>query len=142
MQLVNDTAPSQMIQQQLEAETLPFIRSTDVSRSICGDLSFRMLGNYILKMTSEQFGVTNRCDGSMGLDGSCGTVPKLRANLSVTYTQGRSSFTVQERFRGSTKLARNWSAKNVDDNSVSAIGYVDLRGSFEINDHVQLRHRR
>ena len=45
---------------------------------------------------------------------------------------------MQSRYLGSAKINNNWVVgKDVDYNSVSAIAYLDLRGSYKWNDNVQ-----
>ncbi|HVF17753.1 MAG TPA: hypothetical protein VNA21_12610 [Steroidobacteraceae bacterium] len=41
-------------------------------------------------------------------------------------------------FIGPGKLVNRWTNKDVDDNSVSSIFYLDLRGAFEITEQVQV----
>jgi len=104
-----------------------------------GDLSHRFLGNFIMKQTQASFGNTERIDGSMGTDGRGGSVPKLRATYSMTYTQGPYSFTPQIRFIGKSKLGNTWTTGvHVDKNEVPQLAYLDLRGSYEINDNFQI----
>ena len=104
-----------------------------------GDLSHRFLGNFIMKQTQTSFGNTERTDGSSGVDGRGGSVPKLRATYSMTYTQGPYSFTPQIRFIGKSKLGNTWvTGRDVDKNEVPQLAYLDLRGSYEINDNFQI----
>jgi len=103
-----------------------------------GDLTYRFLGNYIMKQTRTLFGVTDRFDGSMGADGRGASVPKFRATLSATYDQGPASFTVQTRFIGKSKLGKYWTSKDVDKNEIPQLAYLDLRGSYQINDNFQV----
>jgi len=103
-----------------------------------GDLTYRFLGNFIMKQTRTLFGVTDRYDGSMGVDGRGGSFPKLRATFSATYDQGPFSFTPQIRFIGKSKLGKNWTSRDVDKNEVPQLAYLDLRGSYQINDNFQI----
>jgi outer membrane receptor protein involved in Fe transport len=104
-----------------------------------GSMSYRLRGNYIMQQTRTLFGVTQRCDGSNGVDGGlCTGVPKLRGTLSGTYEQGPASFTLQTRYIGSSKLGFYWTSKDVDKNTVPALAYFDLRASYNIQDNFQV----
>ncbi len=105
---------------------------------LSGDLTTRFLGNYIMKQTRTLFGVVQRCDGASGVDAGCTGVPKLRATLSLTYDQGPASFTAQTRFIGKSKLANTFTSKDIDDNTVPQLAYLDLRTSYTINENFQV----
>jgi iron complex outermembrane recepter protein len=65
-------------------------------------------------------------------------VPKLHVNLSATYTEGPWSGTVQTRYIGSAKVFNGWtSGVQVDNNNVSEVAYLDLRGTYMWNENVQ-----
>jgi outer membrane receptor protein involved in Fe transport len=58
--------------------------------------------------------------------------------LSATYTAGPWTGTVQTRYIGTSQLVNGWiSGVQVDDNRVSQIAYLDLRGTYRWNDNVQ-----
>ena len=103
-----------------------------------GDLSTRLVGNYTLTQSRTVFGVTYDYAGAIGPDSPVSGIPRLRGTLSTTYNQGPASVTVQGRFIGSAKLNNEWTAKDVDDNSIPAIAYLDLRASYHLDDNVQL----
>ncbi|KAB7648218.1 TonB-dependent receptor domain-containing protein [Polymorphobacter fuscus] len=104
-----------------------------------GSLQMRLLGNYILQLRQEQLGNTYVLDGAIGPDNPGGTgFPKARATFSATYNQDGLSATAQTRFIGAARLVSNWTAKDVDNNRVPPIAYVDLRGSYQINDTIQV----
>jgi outer membrane receptor protein involved in Fe transport len=104
-----------------------------------GDLNIRMLGNYILELKQEQLGSTFNLAGAIGPDNLGGTgFPRARFTFSTTWNKDGLSFTAQTRFIGAAKLNAAWGPKDVDDNRVPAIAYVDLRGSWKLNDHLQI----
>lgn len=104
-----------------------------------GDLNLRVLGNYIFELRQLQLGSTFNLAGAIGADNLGGTgFPRARATGSLTWNKGDVSLTAQTRFIGAARLNSAWGPKDVDNNKVPAIAYVDLRGSWKINDHVQL----
>jgi outer membrane receptor protein involved in Fe transport len=106
---------------------------------LAGSLQLRLLGNYIIQLQQEQLGNTFNLAGAIGSDNPGGTgFPRARATFSTTYNDDGLSLTAQTRFIGAAKLVSTWTAKDVDDNTIPAIAYVDLRGSYQINDTVQV----
>ena len=103
-----------------------------------GSLQYRLVGNYIRKLQQNQLGVIINAAGAIGPDNAYTGVPKARFTGSLTYAQGGVSLTAQTRFFGAAKLVTIWTAKDVDDNSIPAIGYVDVRGSYKVNDVVEI----
>ncbi|MBU3076452.1 TonB-dependent receptor domain-containing protein [Sphingomonas quercus] len=103
-----------------------------------GTLSSRFLGNYILTQTQDALGVKTDYAGALGVDSPVQGIPKLRATITETYAEGPVSATIQGRFIGKGKLVNAWGEKDVDDNSVPAIFYIDLRGSYQIMEKAQL----
>jgi iron complex outermembrane recepter protein len=112
-----------------------------------GNLALHLLGNYMDEETQTEFGVTTASGaqatydfaGSLG-GGSqfTGGTPKLHVNLSATYTQGPWSGTVQTRYSGSAQLTNGWtSGVQVDNNSIPAVAYLDLRGTYRWNENIQ-----
>ncbi len=103
-----------------------------------GDLNFRLLGNYILELKQQQLGSTFQLAGAIGPDNLGGTgFPRARFTFSTTWNKDDLSLTAQTRFIGAAKLNSAWGPKDVDDNSVPAIAYVDLRGSWQMNRNLQ-----
>ena len=103
-----------------------------------GNLSTRLMGNYILDQEQTALGVTTDFAGALGRDAAVLGIPKLRATLTETFESGPLSATLQGRFIGAGKLVNGWTSKDVDDNTVPSIFYVDMRGSYEITDQVQV----
>ncbi len=122
-----------------------------------GTLTWNLTGNYTDQQTRTAQGITYDRAGALGgsPDVYASGMPKLRANLSATYEEGSLSFTVQTRFIGSAVLsngtqgvARLVSASLspagvltrgdirglVDDNSIGAVTYLDLRGAWRWSD--------
>ncbi|HWA70162.1 MAG TPA: TonB-dependent receptor [Rhizomicrobium sp.] len=105
-----------------------------------GNLGLHLTGNYVDEQTESAFG-TAPFDfaGSMGSDSQYVGIPKLHFNLAATYADGPWSGTVQTRFTGTARLNNAWqTGVQVDNNKVSAVAYLDLRGSYQWTDHVQL----
>lgn len=101
-----------------------------------GNLNFRVLGNYIIQL--QQLGNTFNLAGAIGSDNLGGSgFPRARFTASTTFNKGGVSVTAQTRFIGAAKLNADWGPKDVDDNKVPAIAYVDLRGSWKVTDHLQ-----
>lgn len=104
-----------------------------------GDLNFRVLGNYIIELEQRQLGSVFQLAGAIGPDNLGGSgFPRARFTASTTWNRDALSFTAQTRFIGAAKLNAAWGPKDVDDNTVPAIAYVDLRGSWKINDNIQI----
>lgn len=104
-----------------------------------GNLNFRVLGNYIIELQQQQLGSTFNLAGAIGPDNLGGTgFPRARFTASTTFNKGGVSVTAQTRFIGAAKLNSAWGPKDVDDNTVPAIAYVDLRGSWKVTDHLQV----
>jgi iron complex outermembrane receptor protein len=126
-----------------------------------GTLTWDLTGNYTDQQTRTAQGITYDRAGALGgsPDVYASGIPKLRANLSATYDEGPFSFTLQTRFIGSAVLsngtegvARLVSASLsgagvltrgdirglVDDNSIGAVTYLDLRGAWRWTENVLL----
>lgn len=103
-----------------------------------GNLSLRLFGNYMLTETQVQFGTTVNYDGAIGDNSPVQGFPQLRFTTSATYAQGPFAFTVQERVIGPAVLVDGWTSKDVDNNNIPAVSYLDLRMSYEINGAIQL----
>jgi outer membrane receptor protein involved in Fe transport len=109
--------------------TIPFLT---------GQLQFRLLGNQTLRFRQNQLGTLVNSAGAIGPDNPVTGFPKARFTFSTTYNSGPLSLTAQARFIGAAKLVATWGPQDVDDNTVPAIAYADLRGSYQINDAVQV----
>jgi outer membrane receptor protein involved in Fe transport len=103
-----------------------------------GDLSLRLLGNYVMTQTQTALGVKIDYAGNIGPDSAVSGIPELRTTASATYAQGPASITVQTRYISGSKLNNAWTAKDVDDNTVPRIAYLDVRGSYELRDSITL----
>ncbi|WP_164156787.1 TonB-dependent receptor domain-containing protein [Sandarakinorhabdus rubra] len=103
-----------------------------------GNLNFRVLGNYIFQLQQQQLGSIFNLAGAIGPDNLGGSgFPKARATGSVTWSDDSVSLTAQTRFIGAAKLNSAWGPKDVDDNKVPAIAYLDLRGSWQATKWLQ-----
>ncbi|WP_116091804.1 TonB-dependent receptor domain-containing protein [Sphingomonas crusticola] len=128
-----------------------------------GSLSWALLGNYTHELTQTAIGVTYDSAGALGgpLAYASSGVPKLRGTLSATYAKGPWSGTIQGRFIGAANLTNGvenlpanivraslsptgvltqgvGNGDLIDDNRVNAVGYLDLRLSYQLNKKLQL----
>ena len=104
-----------------------------------GTLAWHLLGNYTDETTEAVFGATPYdAVGSMGGDSVFTGVPKMHITESASYSDGPWNGTVQGRYIGSARINNAWTAgKQIDWNTVSAVAYLDLRGTYKWNDNVQ-----
>jgi len=103
-----------------------------------GTMAYSLVGTYVDTFTQSALGLSYEADNS--LSGSAPYVgnPRFKMNLAATYTNGPWSGTIQGRFIAPAKLNIYWiPGVNVDNNNVPAVGYLDLRGSYKWNDHMQ-----
>ena len=105
---------------------------------LSGAIDLHAVGNYMDQQTQVAQGITTDYAGAIGPDASPQGIPKFRATVSATYVEGPWQGTVQGRIIGSSKLNNAWGPLDVDDNSIPAVGYLDLRGSYKWNDNIQL----
>lgn len=103
-----------------------------------GTLTNRLVGNYVLNQSQVQLGTRIDYAGALSADNGITGMPRARANFSTTFAQDGWQLTGQVRFIGAGKLVYNWTQKDVDRNKVNAIAYIDLRGSFRINEQIDL----
>jgi iron complex outermembrane receptor protein len=103
-----------------------------------GNVALRWLGNYILTQTQSQLGVKTDYRNSIGPDSTVRGIPALRHTTSATYTQGPFSATAQVRYIGKSLLNKAWTSKDVDDNTIPRVGYLDLRASYDVNEHATI----
>jgi outer membrane receptor protein involved in Fe transport len=113
-----------------------------------GTMSWHVVGNYTDQKTRTSLGVTVNGAGAVSGDGALNplsgfTTPKLHANISSTYDEGPWSITAQARITGSARLTNNLlqsqsTYNSIDDNSVPAVIYGDFRGSYRLDDRIQL----
>ena len=125
-----------------------------------GSLAWDLTGTYMDQQTRTALGITYDRAGALGAspDVYASGIPKLKANLSATYTRDAWSFTVQGRFVGSAVLSNGTQGQPrivsaslsstgvltrgdilglVDANSSDAVAYLDLRASWRWTDNVQ-----
>jgi outer membrane receptor protein involved in Fe transport len=125
-----------------------------------GTLSWELTGNYTDQQTRTAQGITYDRAGALGAspDVYASGVPKFRAVLAATYAEGPLSLTAQGRFIGSAVLSNGTQgvpglksasyvggvltggdiAGLVDDNSIPAIAYLDLRAAWQVSQTVAL----
>jgi len=105
---------------------------------LAGNLSTRLVGNYVRNQSQENLGTTIKYAGALSADNSVTGMPRARVNAFVSYDQDNWSFTTQARFIGAAKLVYDWTSKDVDRNKVPAIVYFDLRGSIDMAEGFQI----
>jgi len=103
-----------------------------------GALNLRAIGNYMDQQTQSAAGITLDYAGAIGSDSSPRGIPKFRTTLSASYIEGPWQGTVQSRIIGSAKLNNSWGPLDVDNNSIPAVAYLDLRASYKWTDNIQL----
>ncbi len=104
---------------------------------LAGTVDLHLIANYTDTQTQTAQGQTVAYAGSIGPDSAVGGVPKFRATLAATYTQDAWQGTVQGRITGAAKLNNAWGSLSVDDNSVPAVAYLDLRGDYRWTENIQ-----
>jgi len=114
------------------------VQADYVRQMLGGSLTVRLIGNYTFRQSQNQLGVKVDYAGGIGPDNPVEGVPRARFNLATTFARGRVSMTAQTRFIGAAKLVNAWTAKDVDRNTVPAIAYVDLRGSYRLTRAIEL----
>ena len=121
---------------------------------LSGSLDWNITGNYTDQKTRTSLGETVNGAGAVSGDSAVNplagfTMPKLRSTISATYTQDVWSVTAQARIFGTARLSNQYIEGSgtvvpagyiafVDDNSVPAVVYGDLRASWYWNDNIQL----
>jgi len=103
-----------------------------------GNLSVHFVGTYMYDDILDSQGVRFNAAGGIGEDQRLQSNPKFRATASATYSQEPWSLTAQTRVVGAAVLNREWTARDVDDNKIPAIFYLDLRGSLNLSEGIQL----
>jgi outer membrane receptor protein involved in Fe transport len=122
-----------------------------------GAMTWNLTGNYTDQQTRTARGITYDRAGALGAspDVYASGIPKLRATLSATYAEGPWSLTAQGRFIGSARLSNGTQGQPgivsaslspagilargdilglVDDNSIGAVAYLDLRASWQFDE--------
>ena len=96
-----------------------------------GDVNLRFLGTYYLEQASVQNAVYLDNNGAIGSNtGGPAGYPKVRITASVGYNLQPITASLDARMLSKSKLNNNWGPKDVDDNTVPAIVYFDLRSSY------------
>jgi iron complex outermembrane receptor protein len=103
-----------------------------------GHLNWHLVGNYTDEYSQTNLGVSYDAAGALSGSAPLNGDVKLHTTLAATYTDGPWSGTVQGRFLGEGSLVNGWvNGVNVDNNIVPSVAYLDLRGSYKWNDHIQ-----
>lgn len=115
-----------------------------------GTLSLSALGNYTDEDTTTALGIETDDAGALNRDPPTSPgLPKFRATLSATYSEGPFSGTVQTRVFGAARLNNYYVEPGdpipssdytvVDNNSVDPVALLDLRGSFTFGSDSQFQ---
>jgi len=102
-----------------------------------GAINVHNVTNYMIEDVQTAFGLTYDAAGAIG-QGTRTSVPKLKSTLSVTYAQDNWDLTAQGRLIGSARINNAWGPKDIDDNTIPAVGYLDLRASLKFYDYFQV----
>jgi outer membrane receptor protein involved in Fe transport len=114
------------------------IETSYTRQMLGGNVDLRLLSNYTDETTIVQNGT--KVDNAGSLSGATvggGGQPKFKATITATYDLGPYSGTIQTRLIGSGHLVNGWTNLDVDDNHVPWVGYLDLRGSYNLNPNWQ-----
>ena len=128
-----------------------------------GTLSWALMGNYTSELTQTAIGITYDQAGCLGspLSYACSGLPKTRARLSTTYSEGPWSGTLTLRGYGAAALTNGvqnlpssitrasisatgvitqgvGNANLLDTNTVNPVGYIDLALSYQWNNNIEL----
>ncbi len=96
-----------------------------------GSMNFTVLGNYITKLSTDALGTVQRPINS--LNSTFAGPNKFRSTFTLSYKGERMGATAQVRTIGSGKLNTTWGPRDVDDNKVPAVAYLDLRANYFID---------
>ncbi len=100
-----------------------------------GTLNLAVLGNWTHDTMLDSLGTVTHSAGSLNRDPDAGNgLPKLRGNITATYSEDRFSTSLQGRYLGSALLNRKWGPLDVDDNTVPAMIFWDVRGSYYLDE--------
>jgi outer membrane receptor protein involved in Fe transport len=101
-----------------------------------GQLSIRMLTTYVDKLVTTVSGVPTDRAGQVGATGG---VPHWRGNVSTEFrTQKYNAGILYRYVQGGTYDNTFVQGIDINDNTVSARGYVDLSGGYKITDNVEV----
>jgi iron complex outermembrane recepter protein len=99
-----------------------------------GRLILGALGNYTANETTTSAVGVQDIAGSLIDDNGGNGVPKFRATAQATYEKDRWSGTIQTRIIGSSSIDNLFhegtGPESIDDNSIPAVAYLDLRASY------------
>jgi outer membrane receptor protein involved in Fe transport len=128
-----------------------------------GSLDWALVGNYTEELTQNAVGITYDSAGALGspISYAASGLPKTRAVLSATYTQGPWSGTIQTRIWGGAVLTNGvenlppnvaraslsptgvltlgaGDGNLLDNNHVNPVAYLDLRLAYRWTDNIEL----
>lgn len=134
--------------------------STDL---LGGTIAWELVGNYTSELTQTAIGITYDQAGCLGspVSYACSGLPKTRAKLNTTYTNGPWSGTLGLRGYGAASLTRGiqglpasitrasisstgvitqgvGEGNLLDTNTVNPVGYIDLALSYQWSDNIQV----
>jgi len=103
-----------------------------------GALGLRSMANYQLKQEITQLGRTFDYVGSIGRDSPYDGVPRFNGTFSGSYYLKDWAATAQIRVNGRARINNEWGPLDIGKNDVPAVYYLDLRGSYDFENGVQL----
>ena len=131
-----------------------------------GNLDLNLTGGMVSQYNQDALGVNYDQAGATGTNSYAGNgIPKWRGTLSATYTEGPWSGTVQGRFLGAQRITNGlagcssgcaslipasvssagvltagnvYEGSQIDNNNIRPVAYLDLRGSYRLNDNIVL----
>ncbi|MDO6477585.1 TonB-dependent receptor [Alteromonas sp. 1_MG-2023] len=101
-----------------------------------GTITTRLIGTYFLTKEYDTIpGVTEAYDCSGEISTDCFAQPEWRHTLTVSYTTG-DFWSLQAKWRYYGEVNYSGTTDTLLADGISAQSYLDLKGTFDVNDHV------
>jgi outer membrane receptor protein involved in Fe transport len=94
-------------------------------------VAMRLFATFTDELSITNVGVPKR--DRVGQTGAGGGAPRWQANLALNYARGPLSLVAQERFIGRGVYDATYTAADIDDNTIDAAFYTNLRASYDIS---------
>lgn len=95
-------------------------------------LRVRLIGTYTDEASTTNLGA-DKIDRA-NQTGTVGGVPRMQANLGITYFRGPFTLNWQQRFISSGKWNSDWvEGIDIDDNSVPSVSYSSVRATYDLD---------
>lgn len=105
-------------------------------------LSLSAKGTYVIASDIDLGSGTGPVDrAGENSEQNAGATPELRLNLSQTLTAGRGSLTLQQIYVSEGKIDNTFNTlptNTINDNEVEAVTYLNVYGTWDLSDHLQL----